>query len=136
MNRKKLIRIISLVLLAFTIFSFTYEACAVERAISKWSSANQFNGITAKPEIQNVVKIPAGFILSIVRTVAVIIAICMLLWSAIRYMAPNFSLFGAVLDQAEVKRDIPRFVIGSIILFGTSGFLTFILYVIEDVFGT
>ena len=59
----------------------------------------------------------------------------MLLWAAIRYMAPNFTLFGKVLDQAEIKRDIPRFIIGSVILFGTSGFLTFIQYVIEDVFG-
>ena len=134
MNIKNIVRIISLILLIFIVFSFSYESCAVDRAISPWSSFNQFDSKLANAQLRGVVQTPLGYVLAIVRTVAVIIAICMMLWAAIRYMAPNFTLFGKVLDQAEVKRDIPRFVIGSIILFGTSGLLTFIQYVIEDIF--
>lgn len=134
MNRKNISRILTLILIVFMIFAFSYEACAVTRAESPWSSFNQFDGKTANTALQNAVRTPIGFALSLVRTVVVIVAICSLLWAAIRYMAPNFSLFGKVLDQAEVKRDIPRFVIGSVILFGTSGILTFIQYLIEDVF--
>lgn len=133
MNKKILVRILSLILLIFVIFCFVYESSAVTRAISPWSSVNQFDSKTANGQLRKLFQTPLGFILSLVRIVAVIIAICMLLWSAIRYMAPNFSLFGSHLDQAEVKRDIPRFVIGSLLLFGTSGLLTFIQYVIEDV---
>lgn len=133
MNKKFLVRILSLILLIFVIFCFVYESSAVTRAISPWSSVNQFDSKTANGQLRKLFQTPLGFILSLVRIVAVIIAICMLLWSAIRYMAPNFSLFGSHLDQAEVKRDIPRFVIGSLLLFGTSGLLTFIQYVIEDV---
>ena len=134
MNKKFLIKLVSLILIAFLVFSFAYEVAAVERHISPWSSVNQFDGKTANEQLQKVVRTPLGFVLSLVRTVAVIVAICMLLWSAIRYMAPNFSLFGKVLDQAEVKRDIPRFVVGSLLLFGTSGLLTFVQYVIQDAF--
>ncbi len=133
MNKKFLVRILSLILLIFVIFCFVYESSAVTRAVSPWSSVNQFDSKTANSQLRKLFQTPLGFILSLVRIVAVIIAICMLLWSAIRYMAPNFSLFGSHLDQAEVKRDIPRFVIGSLLLFGTSGLLTFIQYVIEDV---
>ncbi len=133
MNKKFLVRILSLILLIFVIFCFIYESSAVTRAVSPWSSVNQFDSKTANGQLRKLFQTPLGFILSLVRIVAVIIAICMLLWSAIRYMAPNFSLFGSHLDQAEVKRDIPRFVIGSLLLFGTSGLLTFIQYVIEDV---
>ena len=133
MNKKILVKVLSLILIAFLMFGFAYEVCAVDRMISPWSSVNQFDTKTANANLRRVVQTPLGFILSLVRTVAVIVAICMLLWSAIRYMAPNFSLFGKVLDQAEVKRDIPRFIVGSILLFGTSGLLTFIQYIIEDV---
>ena len=129
-NRKKLLKIISFILLAFIVFSFTYETCAITHAVSPWSSVNQFDGKTAKASIRKVFQVPLGVVLSVIRLVAVIVAICMILWAGIRYMAPNFTLFGKVLDQAEVKRDIPRFVIGSLLLFGTSGLLTLIQYAI------
>lgn len=134
MNKKILVKVLSLILIAFIVFSFVYEvSAAMNRMISPWSSTTQFDDKHASDNLRKVVQTPLGVILSIVRIVAVVIAVCMLLWSAIRYMAPNLSLFGKALDQAEVKRDIPRFIIGSILLFGTSGLLTFIQYVIEDV---
>ena len=134
MNKKILVKVLSLILIAFIVFSFVYEvSAAMNRMISPWSSTTQFDNKLASTNLRKVVQTPLGVILSIVRIVAVVIAVCMLLWSAIRYMAPNLSLFGKALDQAEVKRDIPRFIIGSILLFGTSGLLTFIQYVIEDV---
>lgn len=135
MNIKNIGRILILILMVFIIFSFSYKVCAIEYAVSKWSNVNQFDNIGAGDDLRKVVQTPLGFILAMVRTVAVIVAVCMLLWAAIRYMAPNFTLFGKALDQAEVKRDIPRFVLGSILLFGTSGLLTFIQYIIEDIFG-
>lgn len=136
MNIKNIGRILSIILILFLVFSFSYRACAITYQTSPWGNVNQFEGKGVNENIRNVVRTPIGFVLSIVRTVAVIVAICMLLWAAIRYMAPNFTLFGKVLDQAEVKRDIPRFIIGSLLLFGTSGLLTFIENVIVDIFGS
>ena len=134
MNKRVLVKVLSLILIAFIVFSFVYEVSAeMNRMISPWSSTTQFDNKPANANLRKVVQTPLGAVLNIVRTVAVVVAVCMLLYSAIRYMAPNLSLFGKALDQAEVKRDIPRFIIGSILLFGTSGLLTFIQYVIEDV---
>ena len=133
MKKKTLIKIISLILLLFVCLGLVYEVSAIAYKVSPWGDPSQFDNKLAPTNVRKLVQTPLGFILSLVRTVAVIVAICMLLYSAIRYMAPNFSLFGKALDQAEVKRDIPRFIIGSLLLFGSSGLLTFILYVIEDV---
>lgn len=133
MNKRIFVKVLSLILIAFIVFSFIYEVSAMNRMTSRWSSTTQFDNKHASDGLRKVVQTPLGAVLNIVRTVAVVVAVCMLLYSAIRYMAPNLSLFGKALDQAEVKRDIPRFIIGSILLFGTSGLLTFIQYVIEDV---
>ena len=136
MNIKNIARIGVLILLIFILMSFSYKSyAATEHKVSKWYNIAAIENNRANDELQNLVRTPLSFILTLVRLVAVIVAICMMLWAAIRYMAPNFSLFGTVLDRAEVKRDIPRFVIGSVLLFGTSGLLTFVQYVIEDVVG-
>ena len=137
MSIKNILKIMCLMVLVFTIFSGIYEVSAVEVVVSPWSDYNQFDDNVARvqdhDDLKKVFQTPIAYIISVVRTIAVIVAICMILWAAIRYMAPNFTLFGKALDKAEVKRDIPRFVIASVLLFGTSGLLTFIQYVIEDV---
>lgn len=135
MMKSKVFKILVTCLLIILLFSIATEAFAI--ATSPWSSPNAFDGKELANDhiLTKTVRVPLAFILSIVRNVAVIAAICSLIWAGIRYMFPSLTLFGPAIDKAEVKRDIPRFVIGSVLLFGTSALLTFIQYIIEDIFG-
>ena len=137
MNIKNIVRILNFILLIFILFSFCYQVSAGSNyLISPWSGLESFENarVSSHNTLATVIRTPTSYIISFIRTIAVIVAICMILWAAVRYMAPNFSLFGKALDKAEVKRDIPRLIIGSVLLFGTSGFLTFIQYIIDDIF--
>lgn len=135
MKKEKVLKILICVLLIVFFCSFAVSVYATSYA-TPWSDPTQFDDKALDDDhvVSKTIRIPLAFILSIVRTAALAIAICSIIWAGIRYMFPSMSLFGKALDKAEVKRDIPRFVIGSLLLFGTSAFLTFIQYLVEDVF--
>lgn len=69
-----------------------------------------------------------GFILNLVRIVALSWAILMLIAIAIKYMSGNAQV------KAQLKTDVPTYLIGAVILFGASGILTLIKYFMDDNF--
>jgi len=73
--------------------------------------------------------IVGGYILNIARIIALSWAILMLISIAIKYMT------GSAQIKAQLKTDIPTYLIGSVILFGSAGLLTLIQYFMEDVVG-
>lgn len=135
MKKERIFKVLTCVLLIIFFCSFAIQVNA-ETYTTPWSDPTQFDNRALADDhvVSKTVRIPLAFILSIIRTVALTVAICSLIWAGIRYMFPSMSLFGKALDKAEVKRDIPRFVIGSVLLFGTSALLTFVQYLVEDVF--
>ena len=60
------------------------------------------------------------------RVVALSWAVLMLISIAIKYMTANAQI------KAQLKTDIPTYIIGAVILFGASGILTLIKYFIDD----
>lgn len=67
-----------------------------------------------------------GVILAIVRTFAVGWAIFMAISISWKYMVSGPQA------KAQLKTDVPTYLIGAVILFGASGLLTLIQYFIED----
>ncbi|MBR1540342.1 MAG: hypothetical protein IJ629_04145 [Clostridia bacterium] len=67
-----------------------------------------------------------GVIYAIVRTIALGWAILMLLFIAMKYFT------GSAQVKAQLKVDIPTYLIGAVILFGSTGLLALINYFIQD----
>lgn len=91
---------------------------------------NQFNNgsyntasdtnIGSAGSIGDIIRKIAGSVLAIVRIIALSWAIIMLISVAIKYMSSSPQI------KAQLKTDVPTYLIGAVILFGTAGILTLI----------
>lgn len=96
-----------------------------------YGSVNQFDSYTPKGSwniVDNTITRTSGVILNIIRIIAFCIAVILLLIIGIKYMiaAPEV--------KAELKKDVPTYVTGAVILFAASGILQFVTYFVHDVF--
>ncbi|MBR2290043.1 MAG: hypothetical protein IJ867_05510 [Clostridia bacterium] len=71
-----------------------------------------------------------GVILNIVRIVALGWGIVMLIAIAMKYMS------GSAQVKAQLKTDIPTYVVGAVLLFGGAGIITLIQFFMNDNFST
>lgn len=124
---KSILRTISILILAFAVlFSFATPVFAEETQTQtqKTETSDFLNpdnivakdGSGAQESVQNI----AGAILSIVQTVAISVAVIMLLVLAIKYIsaAPN--------DKAEIKKHAVVYIVGAVVLFSATGILQII----------
>ncbi len=112
-NLKSALIILIVFLLASSILTCT---SAFVGNINEFDSEERnINGVT--PVIDNI----GGTVISVIRVVAVTIAMVMLLVIAMRYMvaAPG--------ERADLKKHATAYVIGAFILFGVTGILTILV---------
>lgn len=93
---------------------------------TKLSDTNIAGGVSLKSVLNNFFSI----ILDIVRIIALSWAILMALAISIKYMTGSNGI------KAQIKSDMPTYVVGAVLLFGAYGLITlisnFIVYVTED----
>lgn len=114
MRNLKKILIVLLIALTFVTF-LNNNIC-----LGKWEpNVEQFDG-TSDGTLDSKAKKIVGAIISVVRIVAVGVAIIMLAFVAMKYMtsAPG--------DRADIKKHAIVYVVGAIVLFGGSGILKII----------
>ena len=75
------------------------------------------NGWDADPGVKKVTRTVMGTIIQVMRIVGVGVAIIMLTYVAIKYMS------AAPAEKAEFKKSATAYIVGAIVLFGTSGIL-------------
>ena len=120
--------IICLIILLFNLL-VPVNALAIEGKFPDMDP-NQFNkgsyntasetSIGSAGSIGDIIRKIAGSVLSIVRIIALSWAIIMLIMVAIKYMSSSPQI------KAQLKIDVPTYLIGAVILFGTAGILTLI----------
>ena len=90
---------------------------------TSWANKNigNTNGSIAK-----ILKSTFGVLLKLARIIALGWAIIMLIAVAIKYMS------GSAHVKAQLKTDIPTYLIGAAILFGASGIITIIQWFVDD----
>jgi hypothetical protein len=112
-NVKKILIVIMIALICVAFLNMN-----ISLADDSWKNLDQFGaGDTGlNTAAQDIV----GAIISVVRIVAVGVAIIMLTFVAIKYMS------SAPGDRAEIKKHAVVYVVGAVVLFGTSGILTII----------
>ncbi|MBP3597065.1 MAG: hypothetical protein J6J60_06680 [Clostridia bacterium] len=124
---KSILKTISILILAFAVlFSFATPVFAEETQTQTQKTEttdflNPDNIIPAddsgaQSSVQNI----AGAILAIVQTVAISVAVIMLVVLAIKYIsaAPN--------DKAEIKKHAVVYIVGAVVLFSATGILEII----------
>lgn len=98
-----------------------------------YGSVNQFDsyGNTKGTNfyiIDNTITRTAGIVLDIVRIVALCIGIIILMIIGIKYMISTPEV------RAELKKDVPTYFTGAVILFAASGILKLVTYFVGDAF--
>ena len=111
--KRKIIRIIVTVLIAVFIVSLGNSGFA---AISNAQGVKAFNGTSNPVGASAITKIISA-VLGVVRTAGAAIAIIMLMTIAAKYIMASAG------DRADIKKYAVNYVIGAIILFGTTGIL-------------
>ncbi len=91
--------------------------CFTNQVFADWKDLNQFDGYTSAGGAETSAKTVIGAIITVVRVLAVGIAIIMLLVLAIKYM------YAAPGDKAEIKKHAVVYVVGAVTLFATMGIL-------------
>ena len=115
-NLKKIAIIVMIVLMCVS--------CVNVNSYADWKDVNQFdtkNDTALDGKAQTIV----GAIVSVVRIVAVGVAIIMLAFVAMKYMS------AAPGDRADIKKHAVVYVVGALVLFGGAG----ILKIIQDFAG-
>ena len=84
-------------------------------------------GLPGDRTVGDIIKDGLGKVLSLVRILALGVAAIMLVVIATKYMS------GSARVKAQLKTDIPTYLIGAVVLFGTAGFLRIIEWFITDV---
>lgn len=89
-------------------------------AFAAMPTASQADGWNGSAVVQNTAANTMGAIISIMQRVGIGVALVMIMYVAIKYMtaAPN--------EKAEFKKSATAYIVGAIVLFGTSGILTII----------
>lgn len=98
-----------------------------------YGNVNQFDDYTSEGTgwelVDNIIARTLGIFLDIIRIIATCLAILILVIIGIKYMTikePG--------EIAELKKQLPFYFTGVIILFAASGILKFVTYFIQDVF--
>lgn len=123
---KKVLKTISILILALAVlFTFASPVFATETTTeTETGSGSYLDPYSIKPSdnsgAQSSISRIAGAILAMVQTVAIAVAVIMLLVLAIKYIsaAPN--------DKAEIKKHAVVYIVGAVILFSASGILAII----------
>lgn len=113
---KKVLKTISILILALAVlFAFVLPVFATDY-LDPSTTIKAQDSSGARASIARI----AGAILAMVQTVAIAVAVIMLLILAIKYIsaAPN--------DKAEIKKHAVVYVVGAVILFSASGILEII----------
>ena len=105
--------------------------------MSPYMDPNQFEGYEGATQVNvtedmttgDLIFKIGGYVLNIVRIIALSWGILMLISIAIKYMT------GSAQIKAQLKTDIPTYLIGAVILFGSAGLLTLIKFFMEDTVG-
>ena len=100
---------------------------------SEYSSFNQFESYAESDDVvnsmgENLINTVAGIILTILRIIALCMAVISLMFIGIRYMTtvdPHM--------KGEVKKQIPTYVLASVILFAAAGILQLVTIFVNDV---
>ncbi len=130
---KFLITIILFTLLTVTVMPLVTSAVS----INEYMKPDQFDqsytqladaDIAGGFSIGNFLKNGLGAVLSVVRIIALAWAVVMAVSIAIKYMT------GGPIAKGQLKTDLPTYLIGAIILFGATGVLTLVQYLVNDVF--
>ena len=112
-------RIMKKIAIMLMIIMLCMSFATVSIYASDWKDINQFDGEVNTDLNDKATKI-VGAIVSVVRIVAVGVAIIMLAFVAMKYMS------AAPGDRAEIKKHAVIYVVGALVLFGSSGILTII----------
>lgn len=118
-----LICIIALIITIFTEKSWAHQLAK--------PNASHFSGTLSGDGTDNAIgSIDSiiGTVLSIVRNIGVAIAIIMLIVLACKYMLASAG------DRADIKKYIPTYILGAIILFAASGIISIIKSYVDDSF--
>ena len=115
MNKKSMKIISVLLLIAMFVCSFTQLALATD----VYPSTDTFDSKGNSAGIEDVSNV-IGSILRIVRTVAVGVAVIMLIVLAIKYIS------AAPSEKAEIKKSATIYVVGAVLLFSAAGVLAII----------
>lgn len=107
----KILVVIMMLLLAVSMVAIP-QVHAYDWDVDSLDGKSDMGNIKSKSE--NIV----GAIINVVRVVALGVAIIMLAFVAMKYMS------SAPGDRAEIKKHAVIYVVGAIVLFGTSGILT------------
>lgn len=126
MNIKRILKLIIL----FLILTMTLSTVVFAE---NYTNPNQFDPYTTSGTSWEVVdkgiNKTLGVVLSVLRTVAFCFAWIMLLVIGIKY------LIAAPSVKAELKKDVPTYLVGVLMLFGAAGILQIITYLVNDSLG-
>ena len=78
--------------------------------------------------VDNTINKTAGVVLDIVRIASFCVGLLLLIIIGIKYIIATPEM------RAELKKDVPTYFIGAVILFATSGILQFVTSFVHDVF--
>ncbi len=125
MKNKVIFKILFIFLILFCLSTVVVHA-------EDYGSVNQFDSYTAEGTkfeiVDNTINKTAGVVLDIVRIVAFCMGLLILIIIGIKYIISSPEM------KAELKKDVPTYFIGAVILFAASGILKFITYFVNDVF--
>lgn len=107
-------------------FAITQEYMGPDQFDNKGYTQITDTKIAGKGSLGDLMKKLFGTILTILRIFTVGWAILMMISIATKYMT------GSAQIKAQIKTDVPTYMIGAAVLFGASGILTLIQYFIED----
>ena len=111
MNKKKIIRVLSIALMVAMI-----AMCLSNVVFADMPDPKSFDG-SDKSQATNQVKNVLNAILSIAQVVGVAVAVIMLIVLAIKYIS------AAPGDKAEIKKHAVVYIVGAVVLFAASGIL-------------
>lgn len=111
--KSKLKKIITLALVVFLLITLV----TVVEATGNGAKVTQLFKGAANPEGSKTIKNILSAVLGVVRTVGAAVAIIMLMTIAVKYIMASAG------DRADIKKYAVNYVIGAIILFGTTGIL-------------
>lgn len=128
MKKQVFLRIIFIVIILLCLTTI------VVHAAEDYNSLNQFDDYTSEGTswgiVDNTINRTAGIILNILRIALFCLALAILVIIGIEYMIhsaePHF--------KAELKKNLPTYLTGVVILFGASGILQVLTYFINDIF--
>lgn len=125
MKLKRTLKILIIFMIAISIFTTVAFANP-----TSYDSPTQFDAFAADEShpVSKIITNALNIGLNLLRIVALGWAIIMLIFIAMKYMISTPDIRG------QLKKDMPTYVLGSILLFGASGILKLLTYFTNDTF--